>query len=96
MKLVRDFIPAIIEGQGKTCDWKYIQGKEQFSQFLKDKMEEETSEFLEDPCEEEAADMLEVVMTFMWLHALDPKQVEEVRRKKALSRGSFQAGIVLL
>ena len=40
MKLVRDFIPAIIAKSGDQCEWKYVQGKQQFFDFLKEKMDE--------------------------------------------------------
>lgn len=96
MKLVRDFIPAIIAKGGEPCEWKYVQGKQQFLHFLKEKMEEETQEFVEKPSAEEAADMLEVLMTFIDLNGISYDDVEAARQNKYMTNGGFKSGIILM
>jgi len=96
MKLVRDFIPAIIAKSGDQCEWKYVQGKQQFFDFLKEKMEEETQEFVEKPSAEEAADMLEVLMTFIHLSGISYDDVEATRQNKYMTNGGFKSGIILM
>ena len=95
MKLVRDMIPEIIEGDGSWCLTRKVHGPDEHMVFLKAKMEEETSEFIENPCYEEAADMLEVLKAFCHLNGLDWNIVEGAAFDKALARGGFTAGIIL-
>ena len=46
-KLVRDFIPEVIEADGKKCEIEIVYGKEK-TKFLEDKLKEEVNEYLED------------------------------------------------
>ena len=71
MKLVRDRIPEIIEGDGKWCLCRRVNGVDEHMVWLKEKIVEEAQEFIENPCYEEAADMLEVVRTFCHLSKLE-------------------------
>lgn len=96
MKLVRDLIPAIITRTGVECEWKYVQGKQQFIHLLKEKMEEEMQEFVEKPSAEEAADMLEVLMTFIDLNGISYDDVEAARQNKYMTNGGFKSGIILM
>lgn len=95
MKLVRDMIPEIIEGDGSWCLTRKVYGPDEHMVFLKAKMEEETSEFIENPCYEEAADMLAVLEAFCHINGLDWNIVESVALDKTAERGGFTAGIVL-
>ena len=95
MKLVRDYIPDIIEDSGKSCKWHWVSDHKEHMHFLKLKMLEETCEFIDNPCLEEAADMLEVVRTFIELNGFDLDTAMKVSRDKSDQRGGFKAGVIL-
>ena len=95
MKLVRDFIPQIIEESGRTCEWRKVKDRTEHIQRLKEKIIEETDEFIENSCVEEAADMLEVLYTFTFLHDIEFEEVLDAAREKAEKRGGFMEGIIL-
>tara|TARA_R110000824_G_scaffold11883_1_gene52237 strand:+ start:4611 stop:4919 length:309 start_codon:yes stop_codon:yes gene_type:complete len=94
-KLVRDFIPRIIEEDSeKTCDYHIADGDE-YRQRLFDKMREELDEFIEDPSYEEAADMYEVFRVICLEFALSVDSVHNVAAEKRSRRGSFFDRIIL-
>ena len=95
MKLVRDYIPDIIESAGKTCDWHWVSDQQEHMNYLKLKILEEVDEFIENPCLEEAADILEVLKAFVDLNGFNFDEVNKAAKDKAIKRGSFKAGIVL-
>ena len=95
MKLVRDYIPEIIEADGRWCLTRKVHGPDEHMVMLREKILEEAQEFIENPCYEEAADMLEVVRAFCHLAKLEFSKVEEVAQKKKGERGSFSRGIIL-
>ncbi|MAI59034.1 MAG: phosphoribosyl-ATP pyrophosphohydrolase [Rhodobacteraceae bacterium] len=94
-KLVRDYIPEIIEKTGSICVTRLTHGIDEHMIMLKEKMHEETREFIQNPCYEEAADMLEVIKAFCHLSELEFNKVEEAAQKKKDERGSFSRGIIL-
>jgi len=95
MKLVRDYIPEIIEESGKTCFWHKVKNYSEHMQQLKLKIIEETDEFIEKPCLEEAADMLEVIRAFISINKLNFDEVLQAAQDKAKTRGGFTQGIIL-
>lgn len=95
MKLVRDFIPQIIEESGRTCEWRKVKDRAEHIECLREKIIEETDEFVENSCVEEAADMLEVLFAFTFLHDIDFEEVLNAAREKAEKRGGFMQGIIL-
>ena len=95
MKLVRDYIPEIIEEDGKWCLTRKVQSVDEHMSMLKDKIAEEAQEFIENPCYEEAADMLEVIKAFCFLSDLKFNLVVEAAEDKKLKRGGFYRGIIL-
>tara|TARA_R110002074_G_scaffold178772_1_gene342589 strand:+ start:1652 stop:1969 length:318 start_codon:yes stop_codon:yes gene_type:complete len=95
MKLVRDYIPEIIEEDGRSCYWRQVSDHAEHLQRLKLKIIEEADEFIENPSCEEAADMLEVVKTFINISGLKFDDVVIAAKDKAIVRGSFKDGIVL-
>jgi predicted house-cleaning noncanonical NTP pyrophosphatase (MazG superfamily) len=95
MKLVRDYIPQIIEEEeNKTCEY-HIADREEYARCICDKMIEELEEFTENPSYEEAADMYEVLRSLCILHDLDIDGVESVALDKRETHGGFHLGIVL-
>lgn len=95
MKLVRDYIPEIIEEDGKWCLTRMAHGIDEHMVLLKEKIYEEAQEFIENPSYEEAADMLEVIRSFCYLGNLDFECVERAAQLKREERGSFNNGIIL-
>tara|TARA_R110001583_G_scaffold115531_1_gene266052 strand:+ start:21469 stop:21795 length:327 start_codon:yes stop_codon:yes gene_type:complete len=95
MKLVRDYIPEIIEENGKWCLTRTVHGSDEHMAMLKEKILEEAQEFIENPSYEEAADMLEVVKAFCHLGGLEFCRVENVAQRKQEERGGFYRGIIL-
>ena len=94
MKLVRDFIPRIIEESGSACEY-HIAGMSELSEELYKKMAEELEEFIENPSLEEAADMYEVLKTICWIHNISIPDVVGEAVKKREKRGGFIEGIIL-
>jgi predicted house-cleaning noncanonical NTP pyrophosphatase (MazG superfamily) len=96
MKLVRDFIPQIIEQDGRTCKCRMVFGEDEHIAKLSAKMREEVSEFVDNPCYEEAADMVEVIKAFCYLNGLEWDIVLGWAVNKQETHGGFHNGTVLL
>tara|TARA_Y100001973_G_C5177828_1_gene323116 strand:+ start:1247 stop:1552 length:306 start_codon:yes stop_codon:yes gene_type:complete len=95
MKLVRDYIPEIIEEDGKWCLTRRVHGADEHMTMLKEKIIEEAQEFIENPSYEEAADMLEVIKAFCYLNNLEFEVVVDAAENKQEERGGFYRGIIL-
>ena len=95
MKLVRDFIPQIIEESGRTCEWRKVKDRTEHIECLREKIIEETDEFVENSCVEEAADMLEVIRAFCELYDLQFDLVVNAADMKKKTHGGFTRGIIL-
>ena len=93
-KLVRDKIPAIIEGAGKTCLTRVL-NDEEYIAALDTKLQEELKEYLADGSMEELADLLEVMMAAAKARGHEFSEVEAIRREKADKRGGFDQRIFL-
>jgi len=93
-KLVRDKIPEIIKGQGKTCEF-YVADKRELGQRLIEKIREEISEFEEDPSVEELADVYEAFLGILQHHNTRISDVVFFANRKASERGKFERGIIL-
>ncbi len=98
-KLVRDWIPQVIEATGKTCVTSVLEPSEYLGE-IKTKMLEEALEFQEasSPQEavEELADILELVHTALAVYGVSYEQLEQVRVQKKDKRGGFSQGIYLI
>jgi predicted house-cleaning noncanonical NTP pyrophosphatase (MazG superfamily) len=94
MKLVRDFIPRIIEENGKVCEY-HIAENEEYKEYLFEKMREELDEFIETPSVEEAGDMYEVFISILHFHEIDFVDVINVARDKKANHGGFNNKIIL-
>lgn len=94
-KLVRDRIPELILQRGAQPIVRSLTGPERL-EWLKKKLLEECNEFLDQPTIEELADIMEVVHSLSVAIGSSPKAADEVRRRKAASRGAFHDGILLL
>jgi len=93
-KLIRDKIPEIIEGKGKSFTLHRADDRE-YLDALREKISEEVGEFYEDPSAEEMGDILEVLHALMDYHNLDKNEVEKTREAKAMKRGKFEKQLIL-
>ena len=93
-KLVRDRIPDIIRGSGKTCVFRTLDDEE-YLEKLEEKLQEELAEYLESKSMEELADLLEVLYAVATARGSSPAEVEALRREKAQARGGFAARVLL-
>ncbi len=93
-KLVRDKIPEIIEGQGKTCVTEIL-SQEAYREMVDAKLQEELSEYQESKSLEELADLLEVMEAAALARDYSWEELLAVRDEKREKRGGFQNRILL-
>lgn len=91
-KLVRDKIPEMLDGMGKTYE-RSVATPEEYKTRLVEKLREELAEFEEAHDIGELADVIEVVEALKKLP--EYAEVEEVRKKKREERGGFEERIIL-
>ncbi len=93
-KLVRDRIPEIIQKSGRKCHTRILADEEYVKELTK-KLHEEVKEFTEQPNLEELADILEIINALAEILTADIAKVEDIRKQKALDRGTFKDRIFL-
>lgn len=93
-KLVRDRIPEIIRASGENPVTHTASDDEYLSK-LCDKLQEESREFSESRNQEELADILEVIYALGAAMGKSPEELETIRKKKQIERGSFVKKIIL-
>lgn len=93
-KLVRDRIPEIIEGSGKTCTTRILP-QEEYLQKLDEKLCEELAEYQESKSLEELADLLEVMEAVVKARGYTLEQLHAIRDEKRAKRGGFDDRILL-
>lgn len=93
-KLVRDGIPAVIEGNGET-PVVHVADDAEYERRLLDKLDEEVAEYREDGAVEELADILEVVHAIRDHRGVSRDELERLREEKAAERGRFEERVVL-
>ena len=93
-KLVRDRIPEIIVGTGKTCSTETLSDTD-YLRMLDVKLDEELAEYHKDQNLEELADLLEVVRAAAIARGYTLEELEQVRAEKAAKRGGFEKRILL-
>ena len=93
-KLVRDKIPDIIQGTGKSCSY-HIADQEEYCIKLKQKLHEEATEFTEDPCLDEAADIITVFAALLEAYNLDLGEAVIRAFEREEDRGVFESKIIL-
>jgi predicted house-cleaning noncanonical NTP pyrophosphatase (MazG superfamily) len=98
-KLVRDRIPELLAEQGIPHEIR-VADRSELATLRNAKLEEETAEYLaatEDEGRiEELADVLEVILALGNFYGADHGSLERAREQKAVERGAFEAGIVLV
>ena len=93
-KLVRDKIPEVIKGTGKSCETEIL-SDESYLQMLDKKLEEELLEYKTDQTIEELADLLEVLYATAKARGYSIKRLGQVRVEKKKARGAFEKKILL-
>lgn len=94
-KLVRDFIPNIIQRNGKMCDITTL-SENAYINALEKKLQEETAEYLESKSKEEIADILEVLRAIAVSRGYDWDEIETIRTDKKMAKGGFEKRIFLM
>ena len=93
-KLVRDKIPEIIEGQGKTCITEIL-SQADYLRMVDEKLNEELAEYQESKSLEELADLLEVMEAAVKARGYSWEELLSVRDGKRQKRGGFENRILL-
>ena len=93
-KLVRDFIPNIIEADGKSCIYETL-SDEDYIYLLDQKLNEELAEYQDSKSLEELADLLEVMQSVVKARGWTLEELEQARADKAAKRGGFEKKILL-
>lgn len=93
-KLVRDYIPQMIEENGNKALY-HILSKEEYIEELDKKLNEEVMEYQQDKSLEEMADILEVLLAICKARGYSEEELENKRRVKANERGMFSNRIFL-
>ncbi|QTM99051.1 phosphoribosyl-ATP pyrophosphohydrolase [Sediminibacillus dalangtanensis] len=98
-KLVRDYIPQIIEQNGKNSLTSILSDQEYIAA-LKQKVNEEAEELVTAETKqdiiEEAADMLELLHAIAEVNGTSIEEIEKERKKKKAERGGFRERVFLL
>lgn len=97
-KLVRDKVPEVLRGLGKTPRVRVLHDDKEYLQALQDKLQEEVKEYAADPSLEELADVVEVVEALVELvqEKHGEKKFERIRGEKRELRGAFVSRQYLL
>lgn len=93
-KLVRDKIPEIINGEGRTCKTRILDDAE-YLDSLNQKLQEELQEYLDSGNVEELADLEEVIRAILDAKNITYSNFENVRQLKVQRRGAFKEKILL-
>ena len=93
-KLVRDFIPQIIEESGLECEIEKVDN-ETALEYLYKKLIEETNELLTDKNIEEVIDVIDVVLRIGRLYGFPETVISIMRKHKREDKGGFDENIIL-
>lgn len=92
-KLVRDNIPAAIEGSGKIAHYRTLDDDGEYEQALLDKLIEEANEVKSavkrNHLIEEIGDVMSVIYALLRLRDIDEDEVIDSANKKAEDKGWF-------
>ena len=93
-KLVRDRVIEYLKEIGKSPSYHKAGEKEYFKK-LKEKLKEEVEEYLKENTKEELADILEIIYAICNYKKISRKELENVRKIKAKTKGKFLERIIL-
>ncbi len=93
-KLVRDYIPDIIQEQGQTPVFRTLDDQE-YAQCLEQKLREEVGEFLQEKNLDELGDILEVLEELAHMQGWTDGEIRHTREEKAQTTGLFRERVFL-
>ena len=93
-KLVRDYIPDIIQEQGQIPVFRTLDDQE-YAQCLEQKLREEVGEFLQEKNLDELGDILEVLEELAHLQGWTDGEIRHTREEKAQTTGLFRERVFL-
>ena len=93
-KLIRDYIPEIIQASGKTCVTEFLSDAD-YLKMVDAKLDEELAEYHKDQSIEELADLLEVIYAAARARGYTLERLEAVRTEKAAKCGTFEKKLLL-
>lgn len=94
-KLVRDYIPAICEENGKKTETRTLEDNEYTSELCK-KLKEEVEEYFLSNEQEELADILEVIEALAENQGSSLKEVMAIKQNKQNKNGAFKKRVFLI
>ncbi|MFD1017581.1 pyrophosphohydrolase domain-containing protein [Thalassobacillus hwangdonensis] len=98
-RLVRDNVPNILKGLGKTIKTRELNGIE-YRASLKKKLEEEVEEYLNASDNRQAltelADMLEVIYALSYSHGASIEELYHTREHRRKEKGGFKKRTLLI
>ncbi|MDL2233623.1 nucleoside triphosphate pyrophosphohydrolase [Ruminococcaceae bacterium OttesenSCG-928-L11] len=94
-KLVRDFIPQIIEESGKSALTRTLNDDEYLDK-LEEKLQEEVAEYLESGSPEELCDILEVVEALFAARKVPMQLALSIKDAKRKKHGAFEERVLLM
>ncbi|XMB71796.1 nucleoside triphosphate pyrophosphohydrolase [Mycoplasmatota bacterium WC30] len=94
-KLVRDFIPKIIESKNKTPITRILIDDVEYEEALNRKLQEEIDEYLENGDIMELVDLGEVMHAILKLKNVSIEEYQRLRKEKLQERGPFKGRIFL-
>ena len=94
-KLIRDYIPQIIESNGGKAKIRTL-SDEEYARCLESKLDEEVGEYHLDKTVEELADILEVVYALAATLGCSREELERIYQEKHHMRGGFEQRLFLI
>ena len=94
-KLVRDFIPEIIENNNQKCKINILSDND-FLFFAEKKLDEEVMEYHQDQTAEELVDLIEIIYAIANAKSISETQLNKLRIEKQKERGAFKKKILLV
>lgn len=94
-KLIRDYIPQIIEANGGKAKIRTL-SDEEYTRCLESKLDEEVGEYHLDKTVEELADILEVVYALAATLGCSREELERIYQEKHHMRGGFEKRLFLI
>lgn len=93
-KLVRDYIPDIIQEKGGTPVFRTLEDGE-YIHCLRAKLREEVEEYLEEPTLDELTDILEVLEELSHMAGWTDGEIRHAKEEKAQTTGLFRERVFL-
>ena len=94
-KIVRDKIPEIIRGSGRTCEYKIL-GESEVKDALKEKLLEKAQIFLKRPSEDELSDIYELLDAIVETFEYEPLHIDYLKIQNKANKGTYSEKVFLI